>query len=60
MKASSLHGWLMVAWGVLLIPTILWWRDSVVWVVAMSWYAIMASHWSCREASKADEAVKDA
>lgn len=31
-------------WAVLLIPTLLWWRDSVLWVAAMSLYANIGVH----------------
>jgi len=54
-KQSTIHAWLMGVWFALGVPTVLWWKDSLIWVVAMSWYAIVASHWACREAAKADE-----
>ena len=28
-----------VLWIVLLIPSILWWKDSILWVIIMSWWA---------------------
>lgn len=30
-------------WVVLLIPTLLWWKDSLIWVVIMSWWANVAA-----------------
>jgi hypothetical protein len=53
------HAAMTVVWLVLVIPTILWWRDSVVWVVAMSWYAIVVSHAGAWQASRAEDAAGD-
>jgi hypothetical protein len=42
-----------------MLQLILWWRDSVVWVVAMSWYAIVVSHAGAWQASRAEDAAGD-
>ena len=55
MKASTIHTILTLVWVVLVLPTLLWWRDSVSWVVLMSLWANIASHWAAREAAKAKE-----
>lgn len=57
MKNSTVHRCLMGAWIVLLVPTVLWWRESVVWLVFMSWYANFVGHWSTQSAEKAKEAI---
>jgi hypothetical protein len=31
-------------WVALGVPTILWWRENVFWIVVMSWYAIVVGH----------------
>jgi hypothetical protein len=31
------------AWALLLIPTLLWWKESLTWVIIMSWWANVAS-----------------
>lgn len=49
----------MIAWGILLILTIVWWRESIVWVVFMSWYANFVGHWSGQEAASAGEKAED-
>lgn len=46
------HLVLLVAWGILGVPTIGWWRASVVWLVFMSWYANFVGHWSSYEAAR--------
>jgi hypothetical protein len=45
------HLGLMGVWAALAVPTLLWWRESVFWVVLMSWYAIVVGHWSSFEAA---------
>jgi hypothetical protein len=44
-------------WAALLVPTLLWWRDSILWVAAMSLYANFIGHWSAYQAARAEEAA---
>lgn len=37
------------------MPTLLWWRESILWVGFMSLYANVVGHWSSYEAAKAKE-----
>ncbi len=55
MKASHFHLLMMVVWGILLVPSLTVWRDSLVYVVLMSWYSIFIGHWSSLQASRAEE-----
>jgi hypothetical protein len=59
-KASTIHTVLTVAWAVLVLPTLFWWRESVMWVALMSLWANIASHWAAREAAKAKESQQEA
>jgi hypothetical protein len=45
---------LTFAWAFALIPTLIWWRDSVLWVATMSLYANIVGHWSARQAARAE------
>jgi hypothetical protein len=54
-----LHAVLTVVWLLLAVPTLMWWRHSLVWVAWMSLYANVASHWSAWQASRAEEAASD-
>lgn len=56
---SSFHKYMTLLWALLLVPTLLWWRDSIVWVSVMSLYANFAGHWACYQASRAEEKVDD-
>lgn len=44
-----------MGWALLLVPTLLWWRDSILWVSFMSLYANIASHWGAAQAAEAEE-----
>jgi hypothetical protein len=46
-------------WAVALVPSVLWWRESVVWLVFMSWYANFVGHIAAWVAAKAEVAVED-
>lgn len=48
----------VVALGVIVIlgvPTVLWWRDSVTWIVVMSWWALVSAHLAALMGAKAEE-----
>ena len=45
----------MGVWILLLLPTLVWWRDSVLWVAIMSVYAIVIAHWSAYQGARAEE-----
>ena len=47
-----LHLALTLVWLLLLVPTVLWWRESLPWLVFMSWYANFVGQWSAYEAAK--------
>ena len=45
---------LTVVWGILIIPSVLWWRESVPWLVLMSAWANFASHFAAWLAARAE------
>jgi hypothetical protein len=49
------HGWVTCIWICLLIPSLLFWSQSVTWVVLMSVWANIAGHWSAWQAARAEE-----
>jgi hypothetical protein len=51
----KLHAALTIIWLLLGIPTMLWWSESISWVVWMSLYAIVASHWACYPAARSED-----
>lgn len=54
-NAATLHYSAAAAWLLLLIPTLIWWSNSVLWVAAMSLYANFSSHLAAAKASQAEE-----
>lgn len=50
-----MHACLAGAWALALIPTLLWWRDSVLWVAAMSLYANFIGHVSAMQGARAEQ-----
>ena len=51
-----IHAALTLAWFLAVIPTALWWKDSILWVGLMSCWANAASHFSAWQASRAEDA----
>ena len=44
-------------WLALLPPSVLWWKDSVPWLVALSVWANLAGHFSAWQSARAEEAA---
>lgn len=55
---AKTHLLISVAWALLLIPTLLWWKNSILWVAAMSLYANFIGHLSAYQAAKAEHVTK--
>lgn len=49
------HAVSTVIWLVLLVPSVLWWRNSVPWLVGLSVWANVAGHFSAWQAARAEE-----
>jgi len=49
-----IHLVLTFTWVLLIIPTLLWWKSSILWVLMISIYANIASHWAAWQATKAE------
>lgn len=54
-RHRNLHLALAGVWAVLAVPSILWWNKSILWVIFISLYANIASHWAAAEASEPSE-----
>ena len=50
---------LTVIWGLLIIPSILWWSHSVPWLVFMSVWANVAASAASWQAAKAAQSTQD-
>ena len=48
-----------VMWVGLAIPSLIWWKDSVLWVIRISIYANIVGHLSGYSAARADQAAEE-
>ncbi|HGK4747064.1 TPA: hypothetical protein ACJ2W8_004518 [Klebsiella quasipneumoniae subsp. similipneumoniae] len=48
-----------VMWVGLAIPSLIWWKDSVLWVILISFYANIVGHLSGYSAARADQAAEE-
>jgi uncharacterized membrane protein len=58
LRGATIHLVLGLVWVVLLVPTVLAWKDSILWVAFMSLYANVAGHWSAYQAARTEREVK--
>lgn len=49
------HFFAMIVWGTMAIPTILYWKESILWVAFMSLYANFVGHFSGWDAARAEQ-----
>lgn len=48
-----------VMWVGLAIPSLIWWKDSVLWVILISIYANIVGHLAGYSAARADQAAEE-
>jgi hypothetical protein len=49
------HLLLTFLWGAAIMPTVIWWKSSILWVALISCYANMVGHFAAWQASRAEE-----
>lgn len=52
--SPQFHLIMSVVWALLLIPTLLFWPNSILWIAAISLYANFIGHWSAYQAARAE------
>jgi hypothetical protein len=57
LRSPQFHLVMTIVWALLIPPTLLWWRDSILWVALMSLYANLIGHWSAYQAARAEHAA---
>lgn len=48
---------MVFVWAGLGVPTVLWWKESILWVASMSLYANAVGHWSAYQGARAKAAA---
>lgn len=51
------HAAMTVCWALLLIPSLLWWEDSILWIILLSVWANIASHFGAWQGARAEDAA---
>lgn len=51
------HAVMTLIWLALVLPTVLWWRDSILWVAIMSVWANFAAHFAGWQGARAEDAA---
>ena len=51
----KIHGVAMIVWAALALPTVLFWKESILWVAFMSLYANFVGHASAWQAARAED-----
>lgn len=59
-RMAKFHLTLALVWATLTIPTLIWWKDSILWVSLMSIYAIVIGHLAAYSAAHAEKAASKA
>lgn len=49
------HMSMTAVWFILIIPTVLWWKDSILWVALMSVWANIMAHFAAYMAARAEK-----
>jgi hypothetical protein len=58
-QAKQLVGfnkWATLVWILLIVPTLLWWKESILWVALMSIWANIVGHFSAWIAARSERA----
>lgn len=55
-RLGRAHLVMACVWALLVVPTIIWWKDSVLWVAFCSLYANAGYHVTAYGASRAERA----
>lgn len=55
---QTFHGYATLFWIVMVIPSVLFWNSSILYLVGLSVYAVITGHWSSWQSSRV-ESVQD-
>lgn len=59
-QATYFHLVMATIWAVMLFPTLVWWKSSILWVAAMSLYANFVGHLGAYQARRAEKQAQAA
>lgn len=53
------HAVMTIVWLALAVPSLLWWKSSITWVIVLSVWANVASHFGAWQGARAEDAAGD-
>lgn len=56
---ARLHAGLTVFWMLMTIPALIWWKESILYVVLISQWANVAAHWASFQGAHAEKRTKE-
>lgn len=56
---ARFHLVLTFVWAAAIIPSVLWWSESVPWLVALSVWANIAGHFGAYQASRGEQRIHE-
>lgn len=54
-RSSRFHLCMTLVWAAIAIPAVLWWKESILFVVVVSIYANFVGHFSAYQAARSEE-----
>ncbi len=58
-RIRTVNGWAVLVWLTLIVPTVLFWKESILWVALMSIWANVASHYTAWLAARTEVRAKN-
>lgn len=49
------HLAMTIVWGLLIVPTVLFWHSSILWIALMSVWANFAAHFAAWQGTRAED-----
>lgn len=56
---AKFHATMTVFWVIMVIPALLLWKESILFVIFISLWANVASHWASFQAAHGEKRVKE-
>lgn len=53
------HAVMTLVWLVLAVPSLIWWKSSILWVILLSVYANFIGSFGAWQAARAEQASED-
>ena len=55
----TINGWFVILWLILAVPTFVWWNKSILWVLVLSLWANIISHYTAWIAARTEVRAED-